>query len=225
MIEVRCQSGLCNRLRVLFSWREYARERKQQLTMVWPKFRACDERFDNLFAPVPGVTFEYEDRTGSFAHNGWQICRKGNRHIAFNYRDLIPIKEILDHVAWRQQWLGNKYVAVHIRRTDHLKYAAAAHFRPTPDEDFVAFLDRYRTAKIYLATDDFETYSKFKIRFGDRLAPPQAFKPPEQVNLRTTTIQDAVADIWLCRGASQFMGSFGSSFSKLIVALRREDRT
>lgn len=223
MIEVRCQSGLCNRLRVLFSWREYARKRQQQLIMVWPRWIACEERFDKLFNPISGVTFEYKDRATNLNYNGCQVCCVNGKRPVFDYRDLVPLDEILTQVRWRQQWLGDDYVAVHIRRTDFIPHRAKLNKKPTADAAFADFLDKHPGKKIHVATDDFQTYARFKMRYGDKLAPPQTINQPAHVRARTTSIQDAVTDIWVCRGASHFMGSDGSSFSGLIKTLRRED--
>jgi len=74
--------------------------------------------------------------------------------------------------------LNNKYVSIHIRRTDltnHLKHINKLHLY-TKDNDFITFLNKNTEYNIYLATDNTETQNKFlklyqiwlKINISDR---------------------------------------------------------
>ena len=61
--------------------------------------------------------------------------------------------------------LNNKYVSIHIRRTDltnHLKHINKLHLY-TKDNDFITFLNKNTEYNIYLATDNTETHLLYDI--------------------------------------------------------------
>jgi hypothetical protein len=71
--------------------------------------------------------------------------------------------------------------------------------------------------KIYIATDNKDTQDIFINKYNDRLIIKKII--PSK-NLRQTSVQDAVVDIYICAGAKYFMGSIGSSFTDLINYIR-----
>jgi hypothetical protein len=80
------------------------------------------------------------------------------------------------------------------------------------------FIDQYNSnIKIYIATDNKETQDIFIKKYNNRII-IKKIKPSEK--LRQTSVQDAVVDIYMCAGATYFMGSYGSSFTDLINNLR-----
>lgn len=112
--------------------------------------------------------------------------------------------------------LGNNYIACHIRRTDALKHGDyKKHIKQ--DEEYIDFIDQYPTnLKIYIATDCRKTQQKFFDLYGDRLVYK---KIEDNTNLRQTSLQDAVKDMYVCAGATYFLRSVGS-FSDTIEHLR-----
>ena len=71
--------------------------------------------------------------------------------------------------------------------------------------------------KVYIATDNYETQQTFINFYGDRLI----YKKIEpSTNLRQTSLQDAVVDMYVCAGAKYFLGSVKSSFSDTITYLQ-----
>ena len=113
---------------------------------------------------------------------------------------------------------NNGFVAIHVRRTDHIGHAVANKLFTT-DADFFAFLDKQSpAANIYLATDNQGTQKIFKSRYGERLKAMKWIIP--RLALRQTDLEDAIVDIFTCANAPEFLGSGYSSFSDLINDLR-----
>jgi hypothetical protein len=74
---------------------------------------------------------------------------------------------------------------------------------------------------IFLATDNKETQDKFIKLYGDRLICNPIIN---NNNLRQTSIQDAVVDMYVCSYAKEFEGTIGSSFSDTINYLRKNNQ-
>ena len=74
------------------------------------------------------------------------------------------------------------------------------------------------TMKIYIATDNKNTQDIFYNKYNDRIIMKKII-PSD--NLRQTSVQDAVVDIYICAGAKYFMGSIGSSFTDIINYLKQ----
>ena len=56
MITIKPRGGLCNKLRVVFSY-EYARKNNLKLNVIWLKDKACPGYFLYYFEPIPHVNF------------------------------------------------------------------------------------------------------------------------------------------------------------------------
>ena len=107
--------------------------------------------------------------------------------------------------------LGNTYIACHIRRTDRKKEAI-------DDKEYIKFINSYPLdLKIYIATDCRDTQQTFIDLYPDRLIYK---KIEDNNNLRQTSLQDAVKDIYVCAGATYFMRSAGT-FSNTIEHIRK----
>lgn len=211
MITIKTLSGLCNRLRVLFSHLEYARSLGEELAVVWRPDIRCNCLFLNHFKPICGVSFitEYE---GDLFYSGHSQMK-----IDFSYADLAPNERIMDMLHERLKLLGPGFSSVHIRRTDHVGLAMR-NGRFTPDEQFINFIDSGE-GKVFMATDNPETRDKFQSMYPGRVV---CLSQMNEGGLRRTTSEDAILDIYTCVHSSSFKGSDYSSFTKLIEILRKE---
>jgi len=112
-----------------------------------------------------------------------------------------------------------KFISVHIRRTDHWGSGIANTEIPHADEIFASFMDAHPEYRIHLATDNAETQSFFKRRFGPRLA--SLVPIAKSGAMRQTSLREAVVDLFTCVAADgPFKGSWQSSFSDTIARLR-----
>jgi hypothetical protein len=79
-------------------------------------------------------------------------------------------------------------------------------------------MESYPDRKIYLATDSKRTQNSFIEKFGDRVYYSNIPSGDGSVRWprRTTPVQEAVADLFLCIGSVDFLGTACSSFSEFI---------
>lgn len=141
--------------------------------------------------------------------------------ISSYFEYLTPSKQIQKRISTLKKQIGEQYIALHVRRTDHTELAKSKK-RFTTNEDFFAFIKTHDSSSpfplIYLATDNQETQELFKRRYGTRIFVNKEIKRTEK--LRQTTEADAVVDLFMCRSAVSFKGSGYSSFSDTIQYLR-----
>jgi hypothetical protein len=252
---VSAVGGMCNRLRVVLSWRLVALDQGRPLVVQWVPSSACRGAFADAWAPLPPSppVFFTENAQELLQHSGLQLeesCRPhpqigedDTERSASCYEPLRPQPTLLAEAAALAASLGT-FVAVHIRRTDH-KYGLKE-----SDEDFQAFLERHAAHRVFLATDNCETQAYFQAQYGTRLCVQRPIAAvPEQVissdemtrglsqtrrwtgegvlarDYRHTPLRDGIVDLLVCTHAVAFKGSRFSSFSDTILQLRRQRET
>jgi hypothetical protein len=235
---VRADGGLGNKLRVLLSHRELARDAGRALVVLWKLDPACPARFCDLFEALSGVTIVYSDavdlRAALHALGVHESSISGAVHCApaiagteretLMYADLRPSALLASEVASTVASCGTDYIAIHVRRTD----LVAQHGISTPDGEFELFLDAHAPRPAYVATDNAATQAHFAGQLGARYrsyATIEAADAPSGAALasasrRHTTISHAAVDVLVAVEATLFKGSRGSSFSELIWHLR-----
>eukprot|EP00316_Scyphosphaera_apsteinii_P023721 CAMPEP_0119320860 /NCGR_PEP_ID=MMETSP1333-20130426/53762_1 /TAXON_ID=418940 /ORGANISM="Scyphosphaera apsteinii, Strain RCC1455" /LENGTH=328 /DNA_ID=CAMNT_0007327681 /DNA_START=8 /DNA_END=990 /DNA_ORIENTATION=+ len=179
---VVAEAGLCNKLRVVLSYREAAHERMQGLIVLWTLGPFCDTRFDELFNALPDVTFvhdlhalsdTYPEQHAVLTNRPSLLCNAYDSHPQIKYTPtetsmylaLRPVPSIEAAIANRLQQCGNAFVAVHVRRTDH----AVLYGRNVSDAEFFSFLDKHSDCAIYLATDNARTQKIYTERYAERI--------------------------------------------------------
>ena len=222
MIVVKPRGGLCNYLRVIFSYYLLAQKRKQELIVIWVITDKCPGWFLDFFEPVKGIIFERtNDKQYKINHSG---CRQ-HRNFQPNYTYLKPLSIINNIIKEKQSLLNNNYIAVHVRRTDHVNLAQK-HNMYTSDTDFCNFIDNeickttttLGSLNLYIATDNNLTYDMFKQKYNNLVKIPYHDVVIE--GFRKTSLRDAIVDLFMCARAHSFQGSGYSSFSGLINSLR-----
>jgi hypothetical protein len=219
-ITVIALAGLCNKLQVLLSYLYKANKEGKKLKIYWPKSKDCPDEFDNLFESIPNVDIQYIQVKDWEPNNysDYQNWDKENEdYIKDNYYLLLkPIPSIQNEINSIKEQLGEEYIACHIRRTDALT-SSGYKDNIKNDEEYINFINQYpKDLKIYIATDCRNTQKKFIDIYGDRMVYK---KIEDNNNLRQTSLQDAVKDIYVCVGAKYFIRSIGS-FSDTIIYLR-----
>ncbi len=217
MVQVKPKGGLCNKLRVVFSYYEYALSINSDLNVIWGKSNACPGYFLDYFDPIPRVHFVKSEKKVDYVGCQW--------HPNFNpYRkyiyDKLRLKPELEKIIYDKINILNKnYISVHIRRTDHVGFAKKKNIYTT-DEEFINFIDKYDSDKmIYISTDNKNTYEKFKKKYPKRII--FDYHQTNDNSLRKTSLKDAIIDIYMCVHSNDFMGSSYSSFSDFIKHLRK----
>jgi len=89
-----------------------------------------------------------------------------NEELAEQFANFKFSEILKERVKQEYQKIGEQYVGIHIRRTDHVHTT-----RDSPDENYIVQIDRYLaenpTQKFLLATDDEPTKVFFKQKYGE----------------------------------------------------------
>jgi hypothetical protein len=216
VIEPTC--GLCNKLRVIFSYYKFLKETKKDdnhLVVIWIKSSECPGDFLDYFEPIDNITFKYNnDKNLKINYKGYEIIKE---YIP-DYKELKLLPFIYEKIQNKINILGNNYISVHIRRTDHIKLAKK-HNCYISDEKFIDFINNNNENNLYIATDNQETYNTFYNKYKN-IVKFEYYSPIN--NLRQTTLEDSIIDMYMCIYSSKFMGSGYSSFSTTIKLIRNE---
>jgi hypothetical protein len=215
MIIIKPTGGLCNYLRVVFSYYEYAIKNNLELNVIWIKTDQCPGYFLDYFEPIPRISFRnHVDKYIKLNYTGCSILK--NFHPKYDKLKLKPyIKKIISD---KLHTLNNNYISVHIRRTDNIVPAKRNNCF-IDDQEFIDFIDKSDNNKnIYIATDNKVTYSKFKKKYQKQIK--FDYHKTNNKSLRKTSLHDAIIDIYMCVYSNDFMGSKWSSFSDLIRSIR-----
>ena len=215
-ITVVSRGGLNNRIRVLLSYFYKANIENKKLKVIWIKDSECPDEYDNLFEPIKDVLV-INQREDNIDFETWNA--DNNIYTTEKYlKLLVPILSIRNTIDEYKEKLNNNYIACHIRRTDIVMHEGQVWYKPKTDQEYMEFIDSYdNNLKIYIATDNKDTQDVFIKKYGDRLVMKKIVPSNE---LRQTSIQDAVVDMYICVGAKYFIGSIGSSFTDSILYMR-----
>jgi hypothetical protein len=214
MIVVEVTGGFCNKLRVTFSYYLLAKSQNKKLVVIWNIDEFCTGFFLDYFEPIEDITFKKTNEDNlEIDYCGCSIIKEYEP----DYKELKLLPNMILKIQNIMNLLDNNYIAVHIRRTDHISLAKEDNSY-TSDEDFFNFIDKEKENKnLYIATDNKDTYDLFSNKYKDTVKIPYH----KQLNeLRETTLEDSIIDIYMCVNSSNFKGSGYSSFSELISFLR-----
>jgi len=214
MLVIKPVGGLCNYLRVIFSYLSKAKKLSEKLTVIWIKTEHCPSYFNNYFEEIENVTFSYNNNHNlKIDYQGFDI----HNEFPPDYSQLKLLPKMLEILEQKQKILGD-FIAVHIRRTDHIRDAKAVSLY-TSDEDFINFINKeIENKNLYIATDNLVTYNYFKQKYDKQV---KFDYHNVTKRLRQTSLHDAIIDLYMCVYANKFMGSGWSSFSVLIDCLRQ----
>lgn len=214
---IKPRYGLCNYLRVIFSYLLYCKKHNKKLVVIWNVTDECPGFFLDYFKPLEGVEF-LRTNPGlkvDYTGDGWHGDYNPYEKFIFTGLELLPhMKEAL----LEKMNTLNKYIAVHIRRTDHSRLATSEN-NYTDDSEFIQFLNQYPDYNLYIATDNRDTQNQFYSLYKDRIPIIRLINPSNK--LRQTTMEEAILDIFICIEASHFKGSGWSSFSGTIEQFRK----
>jgi len=238
--------GLSNRIRTLLAFHYIAQKRSAHLYVYWLVNRMCPDHFDNIFEPLENVTFiksqtefnqlrkKYAGATyfkgqaqfhslvnrylsqkisGASYPNGHSLTVY--RHAYSKLKPLPHIQEAIDEIVTSQNLKSCD--GLHLRRTDHVSFIKRMSGSFSNDAHFEKIIKSNPDRKFYLATDNVETQQKFLKQFPDQLIVYQ--NVPKVKQIRKTSMDHAVIDLYLLGNCRKVFGSFGSSFSEFAYRL------
>lgn len=215
---VRALGGLCNRLRVILSYRAAL----GSVEVVWsPDGEISHGRFSDVFEPLAGVSFTDFDESKPACLQTGDPHGGAPGHWQDAYREIIlrpTHREKLRSLAPRP------YSALHVRRTDLVPMAKRDNCYTT-DEELIAWCHS-APGPIYLATDNGTTQRQFAgiiVQMGKNAifqAPIPEHADQDRHDRRNTDLAAAAVDLFACAGSAHFKGTADSSFSNTIALLR-----
>jgi len=217
MIVVEPTSGLCNKLRVVFSYWEHAKLNNKKLTVIWKEDEACPGFFSDYFEPVNGITFlrtNSENLKLDYCGCGWHP--DFNPYKKFIYSDLKLQSILQDRVNEKVKALG-EFIAIQVRRTDHEELAKNKN-KFTTDEDFCKFIDDNPNGNLFITADNKKSFDFFRERYPGRVKID--YPKDDPTKLRHTSLEDSIIDMFICTHATVFKKSDWSSFGGTISQLK-----
>ena len=218
---IKTIAGLCNRLRVILSWRKYCIAHNTPCKILWELEEACNGYFSDYFQPIPDVEF-----IDSLQNNQKIDVETYNINEDFNltnedFKLLKPKNEIQQILDSELNKLSNQdFIAVHIRRTDlknHL-YKKGFDFNML-NSIIISFINNHDNKLIYCASDNRLDYLKLRKKYNNRFFQQ---KPKFIIrSFRKTELKQAVIDLFMCTLATNFQGTPESSFSEMIINIRQ----
>ena len=205
--------GLCNYLRVIFSYYRKAKKENKKLIVIWNITDLCNGYFLDYFQPINDILFDSNNINYSIDYTGFSI--HADFHPDYTSLKLLPYMSNI--IEEKKNTLKSDYISVHIRRTDHINLAKQ-YKEYTSNTDFYEFINLFQDKSLYIATDNINTYKNFRKKYAKRIL----FNYHDTINnsFRQTSLKNAIVDLYMCVNANKFMGSGFSSFSDLINILR-----
>ena len=125
-------AGLCNYLRVLFSYYQLAQKRNENLEVIWNITDQCPGHFLDYFQKPKNITFIKKADKPVYFH-GYSSHKDFDSKNGYKDLKLKPYLENI--VSDKVQMFGNNFIAIHVRRTDHTNLAKSES-KYTSDNDF-----------------------------------------------------------------------------------------
>ena len=225
--------GLSNKLRTLMGYLWVAWRDEQELNVYWEMDDACNGHFLDIFEPINGLNFIYNENTAEMDFSGFSTfdeilhayMNRNNVDVDIYeehqrmYSKLRPLPRIREKAnMFCEKNRISKCIGLHIRRTDHEGLAKAVESY-SPDAEFIRFIQNNPDATgVFIATDNKATQDVFVSLYGDRVM--FYSKIAQSESLRKTSLEEALIDILICSRCRAFQGSSYSSYSGLIETLR-----
>ena len=225
---IKPYGGLCNYLRVIFSYLKYAQTKKKKLIVIWEITQYCNGFFLDYFDSIKNLYFikydgllgyikTYQNLRIDYIDNLWHPDYNPTIYSDYLYNNLKLRKEYYELVE-RFLKRNDNYISVHIRRTDHV----LCKVKLTTDECFINFIEENlkndKNLTVYIATDNRLTQKKFKDLFPNNVVFHSEIR--RSMKLRKTSLEQAIIDLYICVYSLRFKGSYYSSFSELIEEIR-----
>jgi len=212
-------AGLCNRLRVIFSYYQQAISEQKKLVVLWRNEIDCNGFFLDYFEQIPHVSFYLEDK---YDKNDKHIHYTGfSQHPQFkpDYSFLKlkkNVRDMIDNVILK---LGKKYISIHIRGMTEFKCNIRKNsLKPTTFNQYENFIHKYPNHNLYIAVDNKRDQQYLYHKYKHQI--PVIFHIKDDNEFRSTTLLQAIIDLYVCISSMHFYRTKYSSFSDFILENR-----
>lgn len=146
---------------------------------------------------------------------GGEVSNGGDKKYSGKWTHLykeLNLKEYMQKIINTNKDKLGKYIAIHIRRSDHRN--------KENDSKYIEFINKYPEYNLYIATDNPTTQKVFYDLYENRVKIIYLNMKFRQSGSRYTTLEQTILDLHMCIESDIFYGTLGSSYSELIYQKR-----
>lgn len=227
-ITIFCSSGLSNRIRTILGFLYLCNIKNKKLNIIWLQDNTCNGNFLDYFQPIDNVNF-LNEIIEPVHFTGQSTIENILKH----YNLSIPLTSILysniklknDIEIKVQNFLSlnniHNLIGVHVRRTDYTgNFIGKILNGSNDDNEFFDYIDKYSNGMpFFIATDNKETQNIYRNKYGKRAIFYSNIK--DSKNLRKTSLENAIIDIFILSYCKKIKGTYNSSFTDFARLLKK----
>ena len=225
-ITIFLTSGLSNRIRTLLGFIQVCREKGLGLTVVWIPDATCNGEFLEYFKPIQNVSF-VNHKIEPVHYTGQATIETIVSYYGIKQaKDLYYYLELLDNLKievnnFVQSNHLDKCVGIHVRRTDYTGNLIGKILNgDNSDEDFCDYIKKYSAGRqFFIATDNRDTQEYYIRKYANKVLFYASISRND--DLRKTTLENAIIDIYLLSYCKSIKGTHKSSFSDFARCLKK----
>jgi hypothetical protein len=226
-ITIFCSSGLSNRIRTILGFLHVCKMNNKKLNVIWLQDNTCNGNFLDYFEHINNVNFfdkivEPIDFIGQSTIEN--ILKHYNLNIeAYKLYSNIKLNNNIENKVQNFVSLNNIHnlVGVHVRRTDYTgNFIGKIINGSNDDNEFFDFINKYSKGfEFFIATDNKETQNIYKNKYGKKALFYSTIKNSK--NLRKTSLENAIIDIFILSYCKKIKGTYNSSFTEFARLLKK----
>jgi hypothetical protein len=225
-INILCCSGLSNRIRTILGFLQVCNYYNKKLNVIWIQDNTCNGLFLDYFKHIDNINFVNLQKKIHYTGQSTieNICQ--HYKVKFDIKKLYSNIKLIDRLDKKLQVyiLKNNIpniIGLHIRRTDYTGNIIGKIINGTnSDDDFFEYIDRYSKNKnFFIATDNKETQDIYRSKYKKQTLFYSKIKKTD--NLRQTSLENAIMDIFILSYCKRIKGTNNSSFTEFSINLKK----
>ena len=226
-ITIFCSSGLSNRIRTILGFLHVCTINNKKLNVIWLEDNTCNGKFLDYFQPIDNVNF-FDKIIDQVDFIGQSTIENILKHYNLSVKTYelysnIKLNNDIENKVQNFVSLNNIHnlIGVHVRRTDYTGNFIGKFLNGSnSDNDFFDFIYKYSNRfAFFIATDNKETQNIYKNKYGKRALFYSIIKNSK--NLRKTTLENAIIDIFILSYCKKIKGTYNSSFTDFARLLKK----
>jgi hypothetical protein len=227
-LNIFCSSGLSNRIRTILGFKAVCDKFNKKLNVIWIPDNACNGNFTDYFKDINNVNF-FKKKIEPVHYLGQSSIKNILNHYKIEKKEYelysnIKLKKHIENKVI--DFINNNdiknCVGIHVRRTDYTgNFIGKLLNGSNDDSEFFNYIDKYsKGCPFFIATDNKETQTIFKNKYGNRALFYSKIKDIK--NLRKTSLEDAIIDIFILSNCLKIKGTYNSSFTDFSKNLKKK---